>query len=521
VPEPLKSRVGLGATALLFGNFASLVIQGIGAILVARFLGSTLYGYYTLLLVPSATLYSFSLIGIPSAISRFVPYFNKKGESETAARIASNGFVFGALFYLVVTIIALLLTPFFMADVIHQPTLTFYAQLASVTIFSQGLINFASGFFIGSFSAQFVSLLLVLQAVLKTGVSLALIWMGYGLSGAVFGLVTSYVFTSALALFLILWKTKIVKPKNFWEDVKTLTKFSIPGYVGNIVNGLARQLQLILIALFAGAAAVGAFSAMLNLAALITLLASPVSTMMLPAFSELSLDQKRRVALSYEQSTLVSSILQVPFALFFVVASHQLVEILYDRSYTSFYLTLALLSVGYLNVGLGGSIQPSLLGGLNKPLKASYIGYTGSAVQLIGTFLLTSKLGAEGAAIATSLGSLLSAVFGHILVKQECGANLPKKKLLFVHLDAMLSALIVYFVLPQNVLRGLYGVLEALLFLAVLLAVYLVLLPLTHALQGEELELMTHSLKGIPVVGSFWALLKRPLDKLVSKKNKF
>ncbi|MEM3799882.1 MAG: oligosaccharide flippase family protein, partial [Thermoprotei archaeon] len=125
----LRHRAASGAGHLFVGNTLSQIIQGIGIILVARLLGATNYGLYTLLLVPSATFFVFTRIGFGGAVSRYVAYYNAQGKRVEADNMVTSSFMYVLILYTLITVASAFAAPAYASIILHRPTIARLAQL--------------------------------------------------------------------------------------------------------------------------------------------------------------------------------------------------------------------------------------------------------------------------------------------------------------------------------------------------------------------------------------------------------
>ncbi|SRR5579875_491891 len=506
----LKQRAASGAGHLFIGNTLSQIIQGLGIILVARLLGATNYGLYTLLLVPSATFFVFTQVGFGGATARYVAYYNALGKNVEADGIATSTYLYAAILYAFISLVSIVAAPAYASYILHQPTIAYLAQLASVTIFFQGLMNYTTAALNGYYKTKQVSAIMLIQSFTKTALSIGLILIGLHIYGALIGTIVSFAL-AAIAGTIWLFKTTRTRQLKFdAKTFKTVTSFGLPLYAANILNGVSRQIQLVILASFASAAAVGAFTATQNLATLISIVAYPVSTMAGVAFSEVSAqNSKAKINSSYVSATKIATTLVVPISIFLALTAKPVVTILYGSIYSRFYLLLSIFATGYLAVGVGGQTQGSLFGGLNNTKLNTYSAAISAAILLSASLGLAIRLSVFGVAIATTISTVLTAAVMHILIVRGLGVRLPKMKLAAVYLASAVSAIPLVFI-PQTIFHhGVIGLLELAAILAIYIVVYSTVLPLVRGVSKQELELISHSLKGVPILGHVLAALTR------------
>lgn len=517
----LGERAARGAGQLFLGNTLSQIVQGVGIILVARLLGATDYGLYTLLLVPAATFFVFTRIGFGTAATRYVAYYNAQGRRDLADSFAASTFLYAAAIYALITLAAAVAAPAFASEILHEPAIGGLARLACATIFFQSVMNHAIDTLSGYYKMKQVSAVLLVQAVSKTVLSVGLIVAGLRVLGALLGAILSFAVAGAVGT---LWLFSTVKVKGVLFDRKTFERalsFGLPLYLASMVNGLSTQLQLVILASFASAAAIGAFTAAQNLAALVGILAYPLSAMAGVAFSEVSArNDEKRTASAYANATKMAAVLVVPASFFLILAGKPMVGVLYGSAYLGYYLLLPVLAAGYLSVGLGGQTQVPLFNSLGNTKVNLYIAVVWSTLLLSLSLGLGFWLGVFGVALATSIASAATAAIVHLRFVRGLGITLSGRRVGAVYVAALLAAAPMI-PLAQRVLHhGLIGLSELLLLLALYSLAYSTLLPLIRGVNRGELKLVSQSMSGIPILGEILLGLTRYAELFVLEEKK-
>jgi O-antigen/teichoic acid export membrane protein len=523
-PLLLRSRAARGAGNLFVGNTLSLIIQGVGAILVARLLGVEVYGLYTLLLIPSATIYVFTQLGIGGSATRYTAYYNKLGDAGEALEVVNTGLIASTILHIALTAASFVVAPYIMGSIIHRPSLSSYAQLASLVIVFQGLTNFCTSVFNGYFKTVQTSIVLFLQASVKTAGSIALIVLGYGLEGAVLGLVLSYVVSGLTGLGMLLIMLDLKKPKDFKGELGKILSFGLPTYAANLLNGLSRQVQLIILAMVASASAVGAFSASANLVGFIGIVSFPLSTILVPTFSEISAQRDGgRMSSSYTKATVLSTTLVAPVAFYMIFLAQPLFSAFYGHGYVDFYYVLAALAVGYLGVAIGGQTQTSFFAGISNTRINAAVAMIQAASLVSLSIGLGYALGVTGVALATSAAMIISALFAHYTyLKRRYLATIPSRTMILIFLTGLAAGALTFLLAPHKPVHGLVGVGEAFALFLVYTALYTTILPLTRALSRDDLLLLSESFASLQGINRFVKLIvsyMMRLAKLSGQKN--
>lgn len=517
----LRQRAARGAGHLFLGNTLSQIVQGVGIILVARLLGATDYGLYTLALVPSATFFVFTRIGFGAAATRYVAYYHALGRRDEADRFATSTLLYVAVFYLLISIGAAAAAPLYASEILHEPALGGLAALATITIFFQGIMYYTTAALSGYYLTKQVSAVMLIQATSKTVLSIAFILLGLHVFGAILGTILGFVFAGTAGA---LWLLLAAKTRHFRFDAKTFRSaatFGVPLYVANVLNGLSLQLQLVILASIASAAAVGAFTATQNLASLVGIVTYPVTTMAGVAFSEVGAqNSKSRVASTYVSATKIATLLVVPAAVFLVFAAKPLVRVLYGSAYGGYYLLLAIFAAGYLSVGVGGQTQGPLFSSLSNTRPNAYVAAIWSALLLSLSVVFGLSLGVFGVALATAISSFAAALLAHMLFVRGLGVELPAGRLGLAYAAAFLAAAPMLLVPQAAFSHGLLGLCELLALLGAYTLLYSTLLPLLRGVDGGELSLISQSLSGVPLLGEILRGLTRYAALFVREKQR-
>jgi O-antigen/teichoic acid export membrane protein len=198
-----------GGFFLFSGATLATVIMAISAIVIGRLMGHALYGQYNLALVLPSLLLLFTDLGINAGITKFAASLHAEGKDESAARIIRHGTIFRLLVGIVVFIVGMVFANY-LALIINRPDSTFFIQIASISLVFQVLFTSSTSAFVGLDRTEYTALATNVQAAVKTILQVALVLLGFGITGALIGLVGGYIIASIMAgaiLFLKLVKS--------------------------------------------------------------------------------------------------------------------------------------------------------------------------------------------------------------------------------------------------------------------------------------------------------------------------
>jgi O-antigen/teichoic acid export membrane protein len=174
---------------------------------------------------------------------------------------------------------------------------------------------------------------------------------------------------------------------------------------------LADQYRLILLAYNVSDAEIGNFQAAGNFASLLVVISTPISTALFPAFSKLD-PAGEDVRKAFQYSVKYTGMLIVPAALFTILMSRSLVEIVYGDRYLLAPVFLSLYTAVYLCSAFGSIVLDDFFNGVGATsinLKATLI-YVVSFLPL--SIILTPLLRVEGLILSILTSSILKVVYG-------------------------------------------------------------------------------------------------------------
>jgi O-antigen/teichoic acid export membrane protein len=491
-----------GSFSLMTGLALSTAIGAAVVILMARLLGPSGYGLYTLALVGPTLFVAIADFGLSPSITRFTANLRSEGKYSQAASMIKSA----VLFALLASSIAFLLAYASAAEiaaVLQRPEISFLVIVASFTIVFSCLFNITYNALVGCDRMGRSAVMLVLRDATRLVFSPLLIVVGFGVAGAIAGQVVGWVAGCALGLTVLLLNRSDPQGKKHDTDeqhgitrsVSAMMSYGTPLYASSLLAQIVTQYQTIVLAFFTSNAEIGSFRAAVNFGSLIGIFATPVATALFPAFSKLDL-RTRKVDLEsmFDHAVKYTTLLIVPVAVVIAALSRDFIRAVYGVAYASASTYLALYVATFLLSAIGSQAIGAFLNGVGKTKETLKI----TLVQLI-TFLpsapfLAWLLGVSGVIIALILSTLVSISFGLWLAVHQYGMRVDLRASLRILLAATISAvpllpMILYSPLPSYANAALGALIYA--------AAYLTLIPLLKALTRSDLQLLTPILKQI------------------------
>lgn len=489
-----------GGFFLLSGTATSTVIMAIGSIIVARVLSSDAYGQYSLALVVPQILLLFTELGISQGITKLAAELHAKGETDKIKKIVTHGLLLRAIAGIAIFAVNYAFADVFASVLLQRPELAFYVRIASAAILFQVILTTATSAFVGIDKTEYVALSATVQATAKTILSIALVLLGFAITGAIIGHVVSYIISSMVSislLILILRKSKAPQEaSNFAENTKILLKYGAPLYLSILLAGFIPLFNNVVLAFFVSDVEIGNYKAAINFASLLTVLATPITTALLPAFSKLSA-KNHAIKDFFKVANKYTAIAIVPAVILVILLSNQIVEIVYGSTYTSAAPYLATYCLLYLLVGFGYLTLGSLYNGLGETKINMKISAITFAILVGLSPLATSAYGVQGLIAAFLIASTAGQIYASWYARKNFQIKFDTPALIKIYVIAVLSAVIPLIIINFANLPLLARVLVC---GALYVVTYITLMPLTRVMTSVELQQAAQILRSIPLI---------------------
>jgi O-antigen/teichoic acid export membrane protein len=518
--EDIAKDSARGTFHLLWGLVISTIISSGGTIFIARLLGSDLYGLYSIILTTPNLLSLFRDWSINQAMIKFSAQFHSENRLDEIRSVFITGIIFEITSGLILTILSLLFSDFLATNIFGRPTIAPLIQIASFSILANGLIAAATSIFTGYEKMELNSVMLISQSIFKTVLIIALVILGLGTAGATIGFTVS-TFIACLIGVALVWNIYRHLPKPISEKLEikayltTMLTYSFPLSLAAIIRGLLPQFYAFLLPIYytVDNTAIGNYNVALNFVVLITFLATPITTMMFPAFSKLD-PEKDKVSLKniFKFSIKYASLFVIPTTAVVMCLAQPAVETLFGRTYNTAPLFLALLAIQYLFTAIGSLSLSNLLNGQGKSMyilkMAALTGFIGFPLG----YLSIMNFGVLGLIAATLIANLPSMIIGLRYIEKNYGAKVDYLSSTKILLSSAISAIATYFITMElplaNWIRLLLG---GTLFIVILVPAIL----LSKAIDRIDIDNVRGMTNSLGAAGKILTILLNFIEKLM------
>jgi O-antigen/teichoic acid export membrane protein len=446
-------RIGLLAVTNVLSGLSSLILLAI----LTRALTVAQYGRWSLILVTVTLIPQLTTLGLTYAMIRYLPTAN---EQDTREIFYSILFVIACVSAIIATVLCLLAPQ--LAQSLFQSDLTI-ALLLPLNIFFASVSAVLLDYFRAREETKRYFILSTFRAYLIVAFVAVFAFLGYGLQGAVIGLLLGQLFGVTLTSYLILREIGVALPK--FVHTREHIALSLPLVPGGLSTWIVDSSDRYLIGILLGVAAVGYYSPAYTLGSTIGLISAPF-TLMLPAVLSRNYDENRieDVKMIMKYSLKYFSGIAIPSIFIVSVLSKPVLSIFSTPQIAAnAYFVTPFVAAGTLLQGATGVIVVILM--LRKQTSAAGTIWIISAALNFGlNLVLIPYLGILGAALTTLFAYLCAFVLttayslrrftfdlnGGFVLKSVC-ASVVVSLLLFFWNPARIPALLLSIVVSAAV----------------------------------------------------------------------
>jgi len=505
---------------LLVGNIISLLVNAVGAILVARMLSPAEYGLFTVSLVLPNFLYLFTSWGSNQAIIRLIAQRKMNG-IYNIRKLIETGYI---LNFTTGSILSLLLYKYsdpISSLVLNRPEVSNYLEITAFLILFQSIFNVGLAVFTGYEKMTFRSAVIVLQSIVKGVFSPVLVFLGFGISGSVTGHTISYFIAAILGLLLV---TRIKKEydannrSSFIQNLFILIGFGLPLFLSQIFIGVTNQFRGVLLAWFISDEIIGNYGISTWFTALIGVILATIGTPMFPSFSKYNIKNEPRKTIDvYRWSIRYTSILIIPLICFLISSSKPLIYTIFGEKYLQAPFILSLQLLPSLLVGLGSISNYNLLISQGETRAALVYTIFGSVLTIFFSYLFIQIWGIVGLLVSLIISSLLQNIFGIFILKRIYNAYPNIYHTIKTLVSSALCGVLSY--LALSYFETSYPVINLSIMAVVFFCSFFIIAPLIGAIEEKDIRSYRLMLKNIKIIYPIFSILLNFEKMIIDLKN--
>lgn len=405
-------------------SVATVLIGFLLRIVLARWLGASDLGLYQMVI----TIYGIGTLvatfGIGVALIKYVAEY--KGDKDKLTQTVSSGLISSVIFGIVAGILMYALSGL-LANVFHMPELAHLLKILAFVFPFACILETWLGLFNGLREMKTFTFLVILRSLLMILFTIAFVKLGFGIAGAVFGIVLS-VFGGCVVGFFLSRGFFRLNLQGFIQNAKRLVSFGGQVFGANAANVVANQADIILIGYFLAAVDVGYYSVAISVSMLLSLIPLAIQRITYPATSEYwSQNNHQALQKMIDKSMKYSACILLPMGLGVGFFAKDIVTGIFGQEFVYAVLPLCILLIA--RVIRGGTIVPigGSFGGVGRPDLALKITAISAATNVGLNILLIPRFGIVGAAMATTVSLLLGVASYLVLIPRILKVRLDYK----------------------------------------------------------------------------------------------
>ncbi|MDE1762529.1 MAG: polysaccharide biosynthesis protein [Candidatus Micrarchaeota archaeon] len=501
-----QESIGRRATRTFFasvvGKLIALVITTITFIAIARLLGPSGYGIYTVAIGYAALIGAVSIFGIAAYFDRNIASLSYKKDGKGIGKVIANGYAIIIPASIVLAVIGIGLSGYISGSILQNSGIAaFTLILVSIDLMFSTIWGASFSALIGFGRGKLASIALVAIGIVQLGLGVALIYAGYGVNGAVAGLLagdfvgfalTSYYVYSAVKEY---GKIQIALPK--WKDVKETLIFALPVLSNNILVTGVVGFGTLFLSVYAPNYILGNYGTALKGLGMMNVIYGTLAIVLIQAFSTVIAVTKKPKEISdaYNKTISYSLLLNLPVVVFVGVFSKPLVNLFLGASYSLAPTYLFIIAVG-TSMAIINSFTASFFIAAGKVKDLMWISLIAVVIQVISLILLVPAFTAIGAIVALyiigSVSTLLLFIRG---LRAKFGIRMNYKEMLSLFVANLVMGMLV-----SGILGVAGNALEILAGMIAIVAIYPPLLVLFGGVDKKRLDELVHLVHNMPIM---------------------
>ena len=442
--EQLTKNVAKGGSIFFAGSLFGRVINFVLHILLARVLGASSYGLYTLGYSIITIASQFSILGLQNGIVRFVSLYRGIGDTKRVKGTLISAFAGATVFSIAIGISLFIFSNSISVGLFSKPNLSNVLRIFSISLTFYVLMIMAS-YSARAFKAmQYdVGVSNICFPILNV-ISVALAFLlGFKLLGAIY----AFLISASLSAFLGFYFIKRISPEVFTElspsyEFRKLLRFSLPVCLIGFSYVILIHIDRIMIGYFMNSSDVGIYNTATQIAMLSQLILNSIGATFSPFISELY-NRNKLEELGYLFKTCARWIfaLTLPLIVIMIMFSREILDLLFGARFAGGWTVLVILPIARLIPASTGSVGSMLQMSGNQDLEL--INTIVTVIMNIGLNIwLVPAYGIPGAALATGISIGAINVVKLIEVYKLIGVQPYNRKYIKPVISGMLATIV-------------------------------------------------------------------------------
>jgi len=476
-----------GSLVLLIGQIITAAISTITVIWMARILGPTSYGQYTIALLPISIALLFQDLGMNTALTRFCALYRYERRTQDLRTVVVTGLLFSVATSIIISAALYILAGPIATGFLKRPEVTPLVQASALAVLGAGgLLTTIQAILVGYELMGLRSFTQILWSITRTAFTVGLLLIGMGAFGAVLAFTASQLVAGLLGVLLIFIfiKFEAGKPSLSWAMMKEFLSYGIPVSISSLIGGILNQLYNSIMVIYVATDLIGNYGAAVNFGVLVGFFTFPIATTLFPLFSKFKPGDPQLKSI-FRMAVRYTAMITLPVVMVIIVISGPLTQLIYgaDYPYVAVYLNLYILA--YAFEGLGGLSLGNAIVGIGQSkisLRSSILTFILGASLVL---LLGPTYGMVGILLTMIIAPRAGWLYQIIWARRNTELTVDWSSTARIYATSLLAAIIAYLLIYVPKLRGWPALLVGGL---TYLVVYLFGLPLSGALKRSDVD---------------------------------
>ncbi|MEM4337022.1 MAG: polysaccharide biosynthesis C-terminal domain-containing protein, partial [Candidatus Woesearchaeota archaeon] len=231
--------------------------------------------------------------------------------------------------------------------------------------------------------------------------ALVFFFFNFNLVKAAMSILIAYVFVFSVIFYTIYRRINFLKEETNTNLTKQIFNFSWPIMLSSVLYLLLHRIDIFFIGHFLDSSIVGKYSVSSDLSNVLGILNAIIIPIFFPVISKLvSGDKIKEAGTIFRKTTKFLTIFTLPLLLVFLLFNNEIIFYIFGKEYAGSGIFLAILSFASFFACISGPIG-MLLKAMNYPKLVLLNSIVALLINLVLNYLLITKFGAVGVAIAT------------------------------------------------------------------------------------------------------------------------
>lgn len=403
----LKSATFRQSQITIVGTLINGALGALFYIILARFLGPSNFGLFTIALTTQVLIADIADIGTNTGLVRFVS-LNLVQNKEKANKFLKLSLEIKLIAWIVSLFVIFILAPIIATYLFHNGELTSLLRLSALGVGGALLFSFATS----ALQAYQKYFLWSIINILTNGLRLVLVLiLGYYLVLNLENSLIVYILLPFFGFFLTLFilpTRLIIASKNEFKLTSELFKYNIPVAIFTIIAAFSSRVDVYLTAALLSAKDVGIYGAANQLVQVMPQLVSALGLVSSPKFASFQTNQQMMIYFKKLQIFVVGlcilSLLAIPIFVY-------LIPILFGSAYQEAVIPFIILFIAMVVFLFSIPVHHSVIFYFGRPDVFIWVAL-GHLIIIGGLgFLMISSYGVIGAAIAVLIGTIFNFLY--------------------------------------------------------------------------------------------------------------